>query len=285
MTGTRFPHLYDTHTCCVSDPGRERCLGPDVDRPGFKDPPLFTRLPGYYLSEGGSFEDRAFDSHEFVVSSNKKERIEGHFYKYRYSFDESTGKAPASPLQIFRNYQNAARKIGGKVVFANDEYTTLLITREGKETWVELVSYSGYEITIIEREAMVQQVVANADVLKGGLAEVGHAEVPGIYFDFGKSEVKPGSEPALREIAKLLQASPSMKVWVVGHTDAVGSSESNVALSNSRAAAVILVLTQKLGVDPARLAPHGAGPFSPVATNKTDDGRARNRRVELVERP
>jgi outer membrane protein OmpA-like peptidoglycan-associated protein len=72
---------------------------------------------------------------------------------------------------------------------------------------------------------------------------------------------------------------------VVGHTDAVGSAESNVALSNSRAVAVIRVLAQKLGVDPARLSPYGAGPFSPVASNKSEDGRAKNRRVELVERP
>lgn len=53
--------------------------------------------------------------------------------------------------------------------------------------------------------------------------------------------------------------------------------------ANARAAAVIRVLTQQMGIDPKRLAPHGAGPFAPVATNKTDEGRARNRRVELVE--
>lgn len=255
------------------------------DRPGFKDPALFTRMPGYFLSEGGAFEERAFDSHEFLVSGGKRQRVEGHFYKYRYSFDESTGKAPAGRPEIFRNYQNAARKIGGKVVYSDDEYTTLLITKDGKETWVELLAYSGYEMTIIEREAMKQQVTANADALKSGLAEAGHVEVPGIFFDFGKAEVKPESEAALREVAKLLAASPAVKVWVVGHTDAVGSAETNVTLSNARAAAVIRVLAGKMGVDAARLAPHGAGPFAPVASNKTEDGRARNRRVELVERP
>jgi outer membrane protein OmpA-like peptidoglycan-associated protein len=75
-----------------------------------------------------------------------------------------------------------------------------------------------------------------------------------------------------------------MRIWVVGHTDSVGSPESNVTLSNARAAAVIKALTQQMGIDPGRLAPHGAGPYSPVATNKTEEGRARNRRVELVER-
>lgn len=74
-----------------------------------------------------------------------------------------------------------------------------------------------------------------------------------------------------------------MGVWVVGHTDAVGSADSNLTLSNARAAAVIRALTERMGIDPKRMAPHGAGPFAPKATNRTEEGRARNRRVELVE--
>jgi outer membrane protein OmpA-like peptidoglycan-associated protein len=130
---------------------------------------------------------------------------------------------------------------------------------------------------------MQQDVVANAAALQGGLAQEGHVAVPGIFFDFNKSDVKPESQPALEEVAKLLKTNPSMRVWVVGHTDNVGSPESNVTLSNARAAAVIKALTQQMGIEPKRLAPHGAGPFAPVATNKTEEGRARNRRVELVE--
>jgi outer membrane protein OmpA-like peptidoglycan-associated protein len=74
-----------------------------------------------------------------------------------------------------------------------------------------------------------------------------------------------------------------MHVWVVGHTDSQGSAESNLALSNARAAAVVRALTG-MGIAAARLAPYGAGPFAPVATNDTEQGRARNRRVELVKR-
>jgi outer membrane protein OmpA-like peptidoglycan-associated protein len=118
-----------------------------------------------------------------------------------------------------------------------------------------------------------------------GLTAAGHVEVPGIFFDTGNSVVKSESDAALKEIAKLLQANPAMKVWVVGHTDAVGSPESNLTLSNARAAAVIGALTQKNGVDAKRLAPFGAGPYAPVASNKSEDGRAKNRRVELVEHP
>jgi OmpA-OmpF porin, OOP family len=132
---------------------------------------------------------------------------------------------------------------------------------------------------------MKQDVVASADALGSGLAATGHVEVPGIFFDFNKSEIKPESQPALEQVARLLRGTPSLRVWVVGHTDWVGSTEINTALSNARAAAVVRALTQQFGLDPKRLAPQGVGPFAPVAANTTDAGRAKNRRVELVAQP
>jgi outer membrane protein OmpA-like peptidoglycan-associated protein len=131
---------------------------------------------------------------------------------------------------------------------------------------------------------MQQDVAANADALKNGLAQNGHVEVPGIYFDFNKSDLKPESKPALDELVKLLQADPSLRVWVVGHTDNVGSAETNLTLSKARAASVIGALTAA-GIALARLAPFGNGPYAPVSTNATDEGRAKNRRVELVAQP
>jgi outer membrane protein OmpA-like peptidoglycan-associated protein len=126
--------------------------------------------------------------------------------------------------------------------------------------------------------------VADAAALRSGLNENGHVEVPGIFFDFGKADVKPESEPALKELTAMLQANAAVKVWVVGHTDNVGSMESNMALSGTRAAAVVKALVQR-GIGGARLAPHGAGPYAPIASNATEEGRARNRRVELVAQP
>ena len=128
---------------------------------------------------------------------------------------------------------------------------------------------------------MVQQVVASADLFKSGLKTSGHVEVPGIFFDTAKADLKPESEAALAEVAKLLQANATLRVWVVGHTDNVGGADSNVTLSNARAASVVKALQQK-GIDAKRLAPHGAGPYAPVASNSTEEGRAKNRRVELV---
>jgi outer membrane protein OmpA-like peptidoglycan-associated protein len=140
-------------------------------------------------------------------------------------------------------------------------------------------------VCLVERQEMQQDVVANADALASGLARSGHVEVTGIYFDFAKADIKPESEPALGEMAKLLQSHPALRVWVVGHTDNVGSVESNVALSEARAVSVVRYLTQKSGVDARRLASRGVGPFSPVESNLSEEGRAHNRRVELVAQP
>ena len=266
---------------------------PLKDRPGFKDPALFARMPGYFLSGGSSFKESQFDAYEFCATLVKREvrqRVEGHKVVYYYYYDPSTGKPHASALQIARNYQNAALKIGGEVLCdAHGPYTatTLRIARDGRETWAEIQSGDGstYYLTIVEREAMRQDVTADADALGNSLAATGHVEVPGIFFDFNKAEIKPESQPALEQVAKLLKGTPSLKVWVVGHTDWVGSAETNTALSNARAAAVVKTLTQQFGIDPKRLAPQGGGPYAPVAANTTDEGRAKNRRVELVAQP
>jgi outer membrane protein OmpA-like peptidoglycan-associated protein len=255
------------------------------DYSGYKDPALFTRLPHYFLSAEGSFVDTPFGAVEFMVKTGNQ-RVEGHHLRYDYGFDESAGKTP-SYLQIIRNYQAAAKKIGGQVLYEDERRTTIRISRNGQETWVALEGFNEgreYQLDIIEVQQMQQEVVANADALQSGLKENGHVEVPGIFFDFAKSEIKPESGAALDEVVKLLQASPALKVWVVGHTDNVGSAEGNMALSAARAAAVVKALAQR-GIDAKRLSPHGAGPYAPVASNSTDDGRARNRRVELVAQP
>jgi len=262
-----------------------------ADQPGFHDPQLFTRLPGYFLSEGNSVQEQQFGSHTFVTQTGNRraeQRVEGHLQQFLYTFDQSRG-APASGLQIIRNYENAARRLGGKVLYSVEDFpsshSTLQITRDGRETWVEVEAYGNtYTLVIVEREAMAQDVVANADALRTGLAQSGHVAVPGIYFDTGKSELKPESDPALREVVRLLQTDPALRLWVVGHTDSQGTPESNVTLSEARAAAVIRALAG-MGVAAARLAPHGAGPYAPVGTNDDEEGRARNRRVELVKRP
>jgi OmpA-OmpF porin, OOP family len=256
------------------------------DYEGHKDPALFTRMPHYFLSGQDSVVDTPFDGVEFTTKSGSQ-RVEGHHLKYSYEFDESAGTHPGF-LQIIRNYQAAARKIGGQVL-ADDgaRRTTIRVVKDGTETWIAVEAFNegrNYDLDIIEKQGMQQDVTANAAAFQSGLKENGHVEVPGILFDFGKSEIKPESAAALAEVVKLLQSNAALKVWVVGHTDNVGAVDGNLTLSGARAGAVLKALVEK-GIDARRLAAFGAGPYAPVASNATDGGRAHNRRVELVAQP
>jgi outer membrane protein OmpA-like peptidoglycan-associated protein len=259
-------------------------FGQPKDAAGSKDPALFTRMPGFYISEN---TEHQFDGYDFPVQKGNTtvtQHVEGHWTHWRYDFNPSAG-TPPSPLQIQRNFQNAVLKLGGKVMYNINLDSTFMVARNGTEAWIAFLPRGQtYYLLIIEVQAMQQDVVANADALKSGLDDTGHVEVPGIFFDTAKSDIKPESQPAIQEVVKMLQASPAVKVWVVGHTDNVGTADAKVALSNARAASVVKALAAG-GIDARWLTPHGDGPFAPVAANTTDEGRARNRRVELVAQP
>lgn len=108
------------------------------------------------------------------------------------------------------------------------------------------------------------------------------AAIYGVYFDTGKSNLKPESEAPISEIAKLLTADPALRLHVVGHTDNVGTLADNLRLSQNRANAVVRSLQAKHRVAAARLTANGVGPLAPTVSNDNESGRAKNRRVELV---
>jgi OOP family OmpA-OmpF porin len=142
------------------------------------------------------------------------------------------------------------------------------------------------QVDIIEAKPMQEKMVTvDASEMEKQISSMGKVAIYGILFDFNKTEVKPDSETALTEIAKLLANRATLNVLVVGHTDSVGSFESNRTLSQRRADAIVAALVSKHGIAPARLFPVGVSFAAPVATNSTDEGRAKNRRVELVEMP
>ncbi len=256
------------------------------DAAGSKDYPGITRMPGYYIAD---YQESQFDSFPFKVkegNGSKEQAVEGHRFDFRYNLKD--GATMPSALQIQRNFQNAAKAVGGQVMYANEDTSTLRMVRDGKETWINVENGnipSGMYITmnIIEKAAMKQDVSMTADAMAQGLSDAGQVAIYGIYFDTAKSELKPESEPALAEIAKLMNVHPELKVYIVGHTDMVGDSAVNLKLSQARAQAVVTALVTKNGIANGRLIPYGAGPYAPVSTNKTDEGRAKNRRVELVE--
>ncbi len=139
-------------------------------------------------------------------------------------------------------------------------------------------------VDIVEAKAReTKMVTVNAGEMASAISKTGHVALYGIYFDFNKADLKPESDPTLEQIATLLKGSPALKVLVVGHTDNVGTFAFNTDLSQRRAAAVVTALATRHGIGKERLSPVGVSFASPVASNTTDDGRAKNRRVELVE--
>jgi outer membrane protein OmpA-like peptidoglycan-associated protein len=137
---------------------------------------------------------------------------------------------------------------------------------------------------ILEAKAREQKMITmNSGEMAKEMALSGSVALYGIYFDFNKADLKAESEPALSEIAKLMKGSATLKLLVVGHTDRAGTLQFNMDLSQRRAAAVVDALAGRYQVERARLTPIGVAYASPKASNKTEEGRARNRRVELVE--
>ncbi|MDR3698337.1 MAG: OmpA family protein [Candidatus Sulfopaludibacter sp.] len=140
------------------------------------------------------------------------------------------------------------------------------------------------EIVAILPDTMEKKMTfVNADEMKQGLRDAGKVALYGVFFDIDKDVVKPESQPTLQEIATLLKGDPALRLHVVGHTDSQGKADYNLDLSRRRAASVVRELTAKFGIAANRLDSFGCGPYSPAASNAGEEGRAKNRRVELVE--
>jgi OmpA-OmpF porin, OOP family len=285
---------------------------------GSKDHPLVSRYPGlvirdYVVAEFDQF-DLPLGRLKSDSTAEKSQRLEGKIT--RIAYDAPSGR---SILEIYRNYEDALKKAGFEILFAcvnnqgcgsgaptlfaakgrddwgwgsGQRYLSAKLSRPEGDAYVSLhlgqwsdqSRGSAILLYVVEVKPMESgRVTVDAGALASDIARTGHSAVYGIYFDTGKTEVKPQSDAALKEIAKLLQQDAQLKLLVVGHTDSVGTLASNMDLSKRRADAVVQALTTRYGVAPACLLAQGAGPLAPVASNRTEEGRARNRRVELVE--
>lgn len=135
----------------------------------------------------------------------------------------------------------------------------------------------------IESKPLNQTVApVTAATLDATLANTGQVTLYGINFDFDKAAIKPESKPQIDEIAKVLTADPSLKLRVTGYTDSMGSAEHNQGLSQRRADAIVATLAASYAIAADRLTASGLGAASPIASNDTEEGRAKNRRVELL---
>lgn len=274
------------------------------DAEGCKDHPMFTRMPNMYLYSCGENE---FDLRKFPVGPAKGENepvasvdVEGPVQWMTYATND--GAKLASGLQIMRNFENAGKKAGGTVEgqypgWCKATYDTeampnmgngcmsygltLKFVRGGRETWLFLQasdSEGTYSMTVSEREAMKQDIAVNE--LADKLAKDGFVTLS-VTFDTGKATIRPESAKILDDAAGALKVANDLRVEVGGHTDNVGAADANLKLSQQRAQAVMAALVER-GIEAKRMTAKGYGQTAPVADNRTEDGRAKNRRVELV---
>jgi OmpA-OmpF porin, OOP family len=186
----------------------------------------------------------------------------------------------AWPLAMALSHQQARMTVG--TLASGGRTLNLLLFTSMAEN--EHTHRTATYIEIVEPKAMpTGQVSVDAKAIVKGLQAEGRVTLTGLFFDTGKTELKPESKAQLDAMAELLKSQPGLKAWIVGHTDNVGSFEANEKLSLARAQAVVAALTAApYKVEARRLVPKGLASLAPVAGNGDDAGKARNRRVELV---
>ncbi len=247
------------------------------DTEGCKDYPMFTRMKNFYIS----YCESNFDAVEFTISDYETKTIEGQ--KTIIDYDLIEGSPIPSYLQIRRNFSNALKSIGGTVLYDRDTYLCGNLIKNNREVWVSVQGYNDgwtYRLTIVEVGEMAQDVSAS-DMLDA-LNRDGFMALY-INFDTGKFDIKPESQPIIDQIAQLMKDNSELKLSIEGHTDNVGTPQNNKVLSENRAKAVMKAVVSS-GVDASRLTAVGWGQERPIADNRTEDGRAKNRRVEIVKK-
>jgi OmpA-OmpF porin, OOP family len=252
------------------------------DEAGCKDSPLLTRLAGCHISNCSKSD---FDAVELQISLSKDPRtkhVEGKIEKIHY---ECTGK---SALQVRRNAEQALRGVGFTLDFTGYDVPTHYATAHKGPQWVavaanEMTGDSSYDVTTVLTEAMQQEMTSDAAAWAAEIGKTGHTAIYGIEFDTAKADIKPESEKVLTEVLSLLQAQPDWKMKIEGHTDSAGTKVGNMTLSQKRAESVVAWLVLH-SIPKARLVAAGLGDTKPIADNATADGKAKNRRVELVKR-
>lgn len=248
------------------------------DDPGCKDHPMLTRMPGFYID---SCDKKDFEQYRFVDSKGNEQPVEGTYTFIKYALKDGA-KAP-SELQIVRNYANAVQKIGGTTVFEARRQGYLKVEKGGNITWIHVRAHSvgeAYDLVVIEKKAMTQDVTAT-DMLDS-LNKQGFVALY-INFDTNKATIKPESRPIVDQIVVLLKDNPTLNVSVEGHTDSTGTPAKNKTLSQERAQSVMNALVAA-GIDKKRLGAVGWGQEKPMADNRTEEGKAKNRRVEIVKK-
>jgi OmpA-OmpF porin, OOP family len=250
----------------------------------------FTRL--LYVSPEGRSTVEVFRNYEAAL------RKAGFKTLFTCSLNECGGQFQPLIYPLERRLRNRGQISEYALEFPKDQrYLSAVLSRPKGEAYVSLYvaindinnfretyKHPVVLLQIVETTGMEgEKVTVDAEAMAGDISKTGRVSIYGIYFDTDKTEIKQESEPTLEEIAKLLRSNPGLKLYVVGHTDSTGTLAYNIDLSERRAGSVVKTLVTNYGADLNRLAAKGVGSLAPVASNRNEEGRAKNRRVELVE--
>jgi outer membrane protein OmpA-like peptidoglycan-associated protein len=306
----RFPTLLFVLTAFVLSLASAQAQQRDVA--GSRDYPGIGRFGGSIIT---GYQVKDFDASKLQAAAFKDgkpvdaRRLEGRVTRIAYR----TNPGP-SILEVSRNFETQLAKDGFETLVACDTdacggipFTEAIDILPVPMMWVDGFNYryyagkkgeaghETYAAVVVSKnndnvtaELVVTQIgeIANkmvdAAAMAKGLGDKGHIALYGIYFDTDRATLKPESRPTLNEIAKLLTGQPALNVFIVGHTDSQGSFEHNMTLSRQRAEAVAAELVRAHKIAAARLRTAGVGFLAPVGSNASEDGRALNRRVELV---
>lgn len=257
------------------------------DAEGTKDHPFLSRMPGFYINDAKALD---FGTYDFAMPGDTIKAIEGKYTEIHYIIKDGVRNPGA--VAIARNYRNALVAKGGTMLFENVDNGGGYMSAKAKVTgggtiWVQVqVTNSGeaYSLYVVEEAAMAQQVELSAEAMLAELEKTGRVALRSVQFDTGKATLKPESSAILDQVVALLKSEESLALEVQGHTDNVGAPAANLKLSQDRAAAVKAYLVTTGGIGAARLTTAGFGDTKPIAPNTTEDGRAQNRRVELVKK-
>ncbi len=220
---------------------------------------------------GSNFQGGAADPDPFWVSPKGGDREMIASGSLRRSYTPTISNA-----LFLAVYKPALVKAGWEILNESNGGDASLLahfTKNGRNIWAALHNdVNGYSIDVAD--------VGAAD-LASDLKKSCHVALYGVLFDFNKSTLQPASAPVLQKVADLMAKDATLKLEVQGHTDNVGGNAYNQTLSEARARAVVDWLT-KHGVAAGRLTAKGYGKTMPVADNNSDEGRAKNRRVEIA---
>jgi OmpA-OmpF porin, OOP family len=220
-----------------------------------------------------------------ILYDSTNDSAAGTWVNFLAPFAESTVKTTRSSYVFYAADAGGVRVTSAKLSRPEgDVYVHLTAVQWSADDGIFKAKKGAYlAVEIVEIQPMEQNMVlVNAEGIARAIDSAGRIGLYALYFDTNKADLTPDSKPELAEIAKYLKANPTLKLRVVGHTDSVGGFEFNLDLSKRRAEAVVAALAKDFGIAADRLAAHGVAYLSPVASNATEEGRAKDRRVELV---